>query len=365
MIEFKESKFYKLLQDFFITNNKETFIHMLAEFYNRTEGILEKDENQDELIKELRDLYIEFNEKGIDENIVIEKVNYFVENNVKIKDILAKLVINTNKIENITTQLDKTTNNLIKENKISNNLFDLGFLHWNKRQENNTKTSIYIMKNDTDNIISLETNNTVNYLYQTFNIPNGHNIYVGFQAKCISSSNTIGFSLRQADGKNPTNLEIDTTNNEWQFISGTKISNGEMALYTALSLTTHTTSNFHFKNIIVLDLTELGITKEKADLLVKTWFENSFLNKDLSYVLNRAKNNGYIDAIECGCSTIIENAEKNTLLMKSLLASGVPIKINCIIPINDTLDIDSNSSNIIGNGINTSGLTIISNNKKL
>ena len=42
MIEFKESKFYKLLQDFFINNNKETFLQMLGEFYNRTEGIIDK-----------------------------------------------------------------------------------------------------------------------------------------------------------------------------------------------------------------------------------------------------------------------------------------------------------------------------------
>ena len=42
MLEFKESKFYKLLQDFFINNNKETFLQMLGEFYNRTEGIINK-----------------------------------------------------------------------------------------------------------------------------------------------------------------------------------------------------------------------------------------------------------------------------------------------------------------------------------
>ena len=95
MVEFKESKFYKLLQDFFINNNKETFIQFLAEFYNRTEGIIDKNKTQDDLIKELRELYLEFNEKGIDENIVREKVNYFLENSLKIKDILAKLDINT------------------------------------------------------------------------------------------------------------------------------------------------------------------------------------------------------------------------------------------------------------------------------
>ena len=112
MIEFKESKFYKLLQDFFINNDKETFLQMLAEFYNRTEGILNKNIIQDELIKELRELYLEFNEKGLDENIVIEKVNYFVENNVKIKDIIAKLIINTNKIEDVNTKLNTNTNNI-------------------------------------------------------------------------------------------------------------------------------------------------------------------------------------------------------------------------------------------------------------
>ena len=110
MVEFKESKFYKLLQDFFINNNKETFLQMLAEFYNRTEGIIDKNKNQDDLIKELRELYLIFNEKGIDENIVREKVNYFLENNEKIKDIIAKLIINKNNIENITSQLDTIAN---------------------------------------------------------------------------------------------------------------------------------------------------------------------------------------------------------------------------------------------------------------
>ena len=69
MIEFKESKFYKLLQDFFINNDKETFIQMLAEFYNRTEGIIIKNDMQDELIKELREMFLLFNEEGIDENV--------------------------------------------------------------------------------------------------------------------------------------------------------------------------------------------------------------------------------------------------------------------------------------------------------
>ena len=98
MSKFEESKFYKSLQDFFINADKKTFLQFLAEFYNRTEGIIDKNNIQDDLIKELRELYLEFNEKGIDENIVREKVNYFLENSVKIKDIIKKLDKKASKI---------------------------------------------------------------------------------------------------------------------------------------------------------------------------------------------------------------------------------------------------------------------------
>ena len=101
MIEFKESKFYKLLQDFFINNDKETFIQFLAEFYNKTEGIINKNNIQDDLIKELREMFILFNENGIDENIVREKVDHFVENNVIIKNITPQIEENKNRLNNI------------------------------------------------------------------------------------------------------------------------------------------------------------------------------------------------------------------------------------------------------------------------
>ena len=97
MSKFDESNFYKALQDFFINNNKDTFLEMLSEFYNRTEGIIIKNEIQDDLIKELRELYLEFNEKGIDENIVREKVNYFLENTEKMK------TVNINNLVTLTT----------------------------------------------------------------------------------------------------------------------------------------------------------------------------------------------------------------------------------------------------------------------
>ena len=112
MSKFEESNFYKALQDFFINADKKTFLQFLAEFYNRTGDIIDKNNIQDELIKELRELYLEFNEKGIDENIVREKVNYFIENSVRINNIISKLNTNTNNIKNISSQLDTNVREL-------------------------------------------------------------------------------------------------------------------------------------------------------------------------------------------------------------------------------------------------------------
>ena len=120
MSKFEESNFYKALQDFFINADKKTFLQFLAEFYNRTEGIIDKDNIQDDLIKELRELYLEFNEKGIDENIVREKVNYFLENSLKIKDINSKLNTNTNNIKNITSQLNNMVQFVTDEESLKN-----------------------------------------------------------------------------------------------------------------------------------------------------------------------------------------------------------------------------------------------------
>ena len=111
MNKFEESNFYKALQDFFINADKKTFLQFLAEFYNRTEGIIDKNNIQDDLIKELRELYLEFNEKGIDENIVREKVNYFLENSVKIKDVITQLDTKTSKEE--TENIQQQLNNLV------------------------------------------------------------------------------------------------------------------------------------------------------------------------------------------------------------------------------------------------------------
>ena len=137
MNKFEESNFYKALQDFFINADKKTFLQFLAEFYNRTEGIIDKDNIQDDLIKELQELYLEFNEKGIDENIVREKVNYFLENSVKIKDVISKLNTNTNNIKNINLQLDSNVREIVNVNQNLQNQIDNRI----SKNENNTITT--------------------------------------------------------------------------------------------------------------------------------------------------------------------------------------------------------------------------------
>ena len=156
MSKFEESNFYKALQDFFINADKKTFLQFLAEFYNRTEGIIDKDNIQDDLIKELRELYLELNEKGIDENIVREKVNYFLENSVKIKDILAKL-------DSIVT---------FKKGKLNNN----------------TEGNVYLDSNII--LTSFSNNNNLN-LKSNNNIISSNNTPIIFNGSYISFENII------------------------------------------------------------------------------------------------------------------------------------------------------------------------------
>ena len=78
---------YNNLTNFYNVND-ENFKEFMAEFYKLTNEAIKKNEIQGDLIKELQRMFKEFNENGIDENTVIEKVNYFLENSTKIKDII-------------------------------------------------------------------------------------------------------------------------------------------------------------------------------------------------------------------------------------------------------------------------------------
>lgn len=210
MIGFTESNFYKSLQDFFINNyDKEAFLEMLGEFYNRTEGIILKNDGQDELIKELREMFLLFNENGIDENIVREKVEYFIENSEKISDIITKIIKNTNNIKNITSQMDNIQK-YSEDIKYSKILFD----EFKNENETNNQCLERIMRLYCDEGIEIIfTKNTYNFEHDiTINNSIADNNYAKLNRIKLTSNvrSTFEFSSN-------SNFAIIIGKNEWQY----------------------------------------------------------------------------------------------------------------------------------------------------
>ena len=88
----------------FYNINNENFIEFLSEFYGDILEIKGNDESHKKLINELFLLYNEFNEKGIDEKILKDKIDLFLESNQIIKKI--------DKLQNDTEDIKTETNNI-------------------------------------------------------------------------------------------------------------------------------------------------------------------------------------------------------------------------------------------------------------
>lgn len=88
----------------FYNINNENFIEFLSKFYGDILDIKSNDEIHKKLINELFLLYNEFNEKGIDEKILKDKIDLFLEN----KQIIKKL----DKLKNDTEEIKTETNNI-------------------------------------------------------------------------------------------------------------------------------------------------------------------------------------------------------------------------------------------------------------
>ena len=215
MSKFEESNFYKALQDFFINADKKTFLQFLAEFYNRTEGIINKDNIQDDLIKELRELYLEFNEKGIDENIVREKVNYFLENSLKIKDIISKLTTNTNNIENINSQLDTKTN-------IKNNVKVINVNEYGIKTDGTVYNSINLENIIMENVCTYFSN-VGDYLFNNITLSNKNNIIINGDNSNIIFKSTSQFS--NCNNLTFKNINFINRNNIYQVLLFSNCSN--------------------------------------------------------------------------------------------------------------------------------------------
>ena len=108
----------------FYNINNENFIEFLSEFYGDILEIKGNDEIHKKLINELFLLYDEFNEKGIDEKILKDKIDLFLESNQIIKKI-GKLQNDTEDIKtetnNISSQLNTKTNLNNEGINVSNN----------------------------------------------------------------------------------------------------------------------------------------------------------------------------------------------------------------------------------------------------
>ena len=260
MIEFKESKFYKLLQDFFINNNKETFIQFLAEFYNRTEGIINKNIIQDEVIKELREMFLQFNNEGIDENIVREKVNYFLENNEKISDI--KLKLNTKASKNELNSLNSEMRN------------ELNSLNSEMRNELNSLNSE--MKNEL-NLLSFNR-------YGDIDLPS--DFY-----------NNINFRIyRGVDGKINHNFNIDNVINGWRtlYISedGNDANNGDTQDKPKKTLNSvFDKINAISENNIIIKILSPILTRNNSNVSTT----NRIINKNIAIVSDTETNIGSIE----------------------------------------------------------------------
>ena len=108
----------------FYNINNENFIEFLSKFYGDILDIKSNDESHKKLINELFLLYDEFNEKGIDEKILKDKIDLFLESNQIIKK-LDKLKNDTEDIKtetnNISSQLNTKTNLNNEGINVSNN----------------------------------------------------------------------------------------------------------------------------------------------------------------------------------------------------------------------------------------------------
>ena len=274
MVGFTESNFYKALQDFFINNNKDTFLQMLSEFYNRTESIIDKNNIQDDLIKELRELYLEFNEKGIDNNIVREKVNYFLENSLKIKDINSKLNINTNKIEDVNAKLETNTNNI--KNNIENITSQLDTIETKKANQ----SSFNNLRNQVNNLV-LESGGDSNLEVVQSRVSNGFT-YKNLDNRLINFENVLKDGI--------FNIELfDLVNNS------ITSSTGELGASSPIRVTTNSKYNVSLLKEFHLRINKLS--GKRIIYAINIYDENGLMIPSSTGAISRVETDSYYDYV--------------------------------------------------------------------
>ena len=143
---------YNNLTNFYNVND-ENFKEFMAEFYKLTNEAIKKNEIQGDLIKELQRMFKEFNENGIDENTVREKVDYFINNSIIIRNIIKKINLNKEDIKNINEKLEEIKDIKLKLDEKADYEYVNDKIAVAQLQGAGVDTSSFITRSDLDKVL--------------------------------------------------------------------------------------------------------------------------------------------------------------------------------------------------------------------
>ena len=147
----KDNLYTKLIN--FYNVNDENFKEFMAEFYKLTNEAIKKNEIQGDLIKELQRMFKEFNENGIDENTVREKVDYFINSSTIIRNIIKKINLNKEDIKNINEKLEEIKDIKLKLDEKADYEYVNDKIAAAQLQGAGVDTSSFITRSDLDKVL--------------------------------------------------------------------------------------------------------------------------------------------------------------------------------------------------------------------
>ena len=143
---------YNNLTNFYNVND-ENFKEFMAEFYKLTNEAIKKNEIQGDLIKELQRMFKEFNENGIDENTVREKVDYFINSSTIIRNIIKKINLNKEDIKNVNEKLEEIKDIKLKLDEKADYEYVNDKIAAAQLQGAGVDTSSFITRSDLDKVL--------------------------------------------------------------------------------------------------------------------------------------------------------------------------------------------------------------------
>ena len=205
----------------FYNINNENFIEFLSKFYGDILDIKSNDESHKKLINELFLLYTELNEKGIDEKILKDKIDLFLESN----QIIKKFDNFQNDTENnISTIYNHLEDIKTETNNISSQLDTIETKKVNQTSFNNLRNQVNNLVLESGGDSNLEV--VQSRVSKGFTYKNLDNRLINFESIINEGKFNIDFfdlvnkSVTSSTGEatNPTNIRI-TTNSKYNISS--------------------------------------------------------------------------------------------------------------------------------------------------